>query len=807
MKVILKNLMEHKLQVLLIVLLLVVQAWCDLALPSYTSAIVDVGLEQYGIEDNVPETIRESTLAKLALFMEEEDEETVRSCYEEGKGENHFLHLSDISDAKREEIEKLLTGPEVMVYSMENMPAGAAPDEAATTEAGTAGANPVEAGTTSTETTEASAAEAEATGAASSAPGDAASQDPADQLALMNEMGISLPKLLTSGVDLTDRSGFTLDTILELMDKDVIDRDKFRTYMLGQEDVMFEQYGSMSDSVLSQVAAQFVRSEYEACNVNLESLQRSYLFRTGGKMMAISALMLTVGILCSLLSARVSASVGRSMRKRVFRKVMSFSNAQMDRFSTASLITRSTNDIQQVQFVTVMLLRMVAYAPILGAGGVIRVLSTKTGLGWIIVLAVVAVSILLVSLLLLAYPKFKIMQTLVDRLNLISRELLTGLSVIRAFGREKYEEERFDKANTDLMRTQLFTSRLMNVMMPAMMLLMNGVAIAIVWFGGHGIEAGNLQVGDMIAFITYSMQIIMSFLMIAGISIMLPRAGVAAERIQEVLDTEATVRDPEHPADDRLPKIRGELVFENVNFRYEGAKADALSGISFKAEPGKTTAIIGSTGCGKSTLVNLIPRFYDVTGGRITLDGIDIRDISLEKLRSAIGFVQQKAVLFSGDIMSNLRFADDDMPEEQAKKAAQIAQAEEFITASPDGWHHQIAQGGSNVSGGQKQRLSIARALAKRPAICVFDDSFSALDYKTDAILRKALREELGDTAVIIVAQRINTVLNADQILVLEEGRIVGAGTHAQLMESCTAYQEIARSQLSEEELKGGAAR
>ena len=540
--------------------------------------------------------------------------------------------------------------------------------------------------------------------------------------------------------------------------------------------------------------------------MDLGDVQMRYLLTTGAKMLGLTLLMVCTAVLAGLLSSRTAARIGMELRGQVFTKVLSFSNTELNQFSIASLITRSTNDIQQVQMVEVMLLRMVLYAPIIGIGGILKVLGTDTGLGWIIVVAVAAIFAVVMILLFVAMPKFKKMQTLVDRVNLVAREILTGLPVIRAFDREKFEEERFDRANTTLMKTQLFTNRVMNIMMPAMMLIMNGVTVMIIWFGGHGVDAGTMQVGDMIAFITYTMQIVMAFLMITMISVMLPRAGVAADRIQEVLDTPISIQDAPSVRDGELADAKGELRFEDVSFRYEGADEDALEHISFTAKPGETTAIIGSTGCGKSTLIHLIPRFYDVTQGRITIDGVDIREISQEKLHSLLGFVPQKGNLFSGTIASNIKYGGDWITDEKMVEAAQIAQAEEFIETKPDGYESPIAQGGTNVSGGQKQRLSIARAIAKSPKIFLFDDSFSALDYKTDAQLRKALHDKTADAAVVIVAQRISTILHANRILVLEDGKIVGDGTHEQLLESCAAYQEIARSQLSEAELKGGRA-
>ena len=523
-------------------------------------------------------------------------------------------------------------------------------------------------------------------------------------------------------------------------------------------------------------------------------------------MLVYSVVMTATAILVGLLAARIGAKLGLNLRERVFTKVVSFSHAEMEQFSTASLITRSTNDIQQVQMVVVMMLRMVVYAPIIGIGGVVKVLRTRTGMGWIIVVAVAMILALVGILMVVAMPKFKKMQTLVDRLNLVSREILTGVPVIRAFSREKFEEERFDRANRDLMRTQLFTNRVMNIMMPVMMLIMNGISIMIVWFGAKGIELGNLMVGDMLAFITYTMQIVMSFLMLTMISVMLPRAGVAAGRIEEVIGTSAGITDKEQVKDEKLKDVKGVVTFENVSFRYPGADEDALQNLTFTAGPGETTAIIGSTGCGKSTLLNLIPRFYDVTGGSITIDGVDIRDLSQHKLRSLLGYVPQKAVLFSGDISSNLKFGGDDISDSRMMEAAEIAQATEFIEEKQEKYHSEIAQGGTNVSGGQKQRLSIARAIAKSPKVFLFDDSFSALDYKTDVTLRRALRKKTGDATVIIVAQRISTILHADRIIVLDEGKIAGMGTHEELLRDCEAYREIARSQLSEAELKGGAA-
>ena len=707
-----RNLWRHKGAVLLIVLLLIGQAYCDLSLPSYTSDIVDVGIQQGGIENAVPERMREETFNNIALFLTEEERALAEESYTLAEG------VRELNTSDRQTIEQL---------------------------------------------------------------------DEAFGLPM-----VILSSLEESGMDLSGLSQAMLNSGLT---EDAID---------GIRQQALESMGDMSDSIISQRAVLFVQAEYEALGMDLGQVQMNYLLTTGAKMLGLTLLMVATAVLSGLLSSRTAAKIGMELRGQVFTRVLSFSNNELNKFSIASLITRSTNDIQQVQMVEVMLLRMVLYAPIIGIGGIIRVAGTRTGLSWIIVVAVVAIFVLVMTLLAVAMPKFKKMQTLVDRLNLVAREILTGLSVIRAFDREKYEEDRFDTANQNLMKTQLFTNRVMNIMMPAMMLIMNCVTVMIIWFGGHGIDAGTMQVGDMIAFITYTMQIVMAFLMITMISVMLPRAGVAADRIQEVLDTPLSIHDAASVRDEELKDAKGELRFEDVSFRYEGADEDALEHISFTAKPGETTAIIGSTGCGKSTLIHLIPRFYDVTQGRITIDGVDIREISQEKLHSLLGFVPQKGNLFSGTIASNIKYGGDWITDEKMEEAAQIAQATEFIETKPDGYDSPIAQGGSNVSGGQKQRLSIARAIAKSPKIFLFDDSFSALDYKTDAQLRKALHEKTADAAVLIVAQRISTILHANRILVLEDGKIVGDGTHEQLLESCPAYQEIARSQLSESELKGG---
>lgn len=701
--------------VLVIVLLLFVQAYCDLQLPQYTSGIVDVGIGQGGIAYAAPEKMRAETYANLQLFMTEEEKAVCDAAYEQA-ADGSFV-LTAKGDARLSEID--------------------------------------------------------------------------------SEMG--LPMVLLSYLNSED-SAYDAEALRAMRESGMISEEQ----ILAVREQALAGMGDMSDSLISARAVQFVQAEYEAMGIDTGKVQTDYLLKTGLKMLGLSLLMMAAAIFTGLLASRTAAKTGRNLRSRVYNKVVAFSSAEMDKFSTASLITRSTNDIQQVQMVIVMLLRMVLYAPIIGVGGVMKVASTGTGMGWIIGVAVGSIMALVLVLMVVAMPKFKKMQSLVDRVNLVSREILTGIPVIRAFSRETYEEKRFDKANKDLMGTQLFTGRVMNFMMPVMMLIMNGISIMIVWFGGHGIDAGNLQVGEMLAFITYTMQIVMSFLMLTMVSIMLPRAGVAAGRIEEILTTEITIHDKEQPQDAKLGTVRGEIAFEDVCFKYPGAEENALHHLNFTAKPGQTTAIIGSTGCGKSTLLNLIPRFYDVTEGRITLDGVDIRDISQKKLRSVLGYVPQKGVLFSGDIASNIKFGGDDITDEKMKESAQIAQAVEFIESKPDGYESPISQGGTNVSGGQKQRLSIARAIAKSPKVFLFDDSFSALDYKTDVVLRKALNEKISDATVIIVAQRISTILHADQIIVLDNGSIVGLGTHEELLESCETYREIAKSQLSEKELKGG---
>ena len=749
-----KQLARHWAACLAVVALLFVQAYCDLSLPDYTSKIVDIGIQQGGIESPLPETVRQSTLDALSLLMSEEDADALQNAYGYYLQDDGVLKLrSDLTDAERTALEEAVTTPDIVLYMAAAQNASAPAGQNAAAMAPLSGYQS-EAG-----------AEAETMTAAPTAE--------------------DLDAVCGQFTALAQMPGFSREMIQQQLAS------------------AMEQVDETTLSSMASQATLLVSLEYEAQGVS-HDVQMAYLFRVGGQMLALTLLMVVVAILVGLIASRVSASIGRELRRETFSSVIHFSNAEIENFSTASLITRTTNDIQQVQFTCVILLRMVAYAPILGIGGVMHVTQGNTGLAWIIVLDVAALLLLITVLMSIAMPKFKIMQTLVDKLNLVSREILTGVMPVRAFSRESFEEKRFDAASRELMGTQLFTNRAMVAMMPFMTLIMNGTSLLIVWFGGKAMDAGNMQVGEMIAFITYTMQIVMSFLMLAMVAVMLPRAGVAADRIDEVCRTKASIHDPD--AATAKPALEknvwdGVVRFEDVSFRFPGADSDALEHISFTANPGETTAIIGSTGCGKSSLLNLIPRFYDVTGGRVTIDGIDVREMPQEQLHSLLGYVPQKGVLFSGTIESNLKFGGAQITDAGMKKAASIAQATEFIDAKPEGYASPIAQGGSNVSGGQKQRLSIARAIAKDPKIYLFDDSFSALDYKTDVTLRRALKEETDNATVIIVAQRISTVLHANQILVLDDGRLVGKGTHAQLMATCPEYQEIARSQLSQKEL------
>lgn len=716
---IIKNLKPYWKSVLIIVLLLIVQAYCDLALPDYTSKLIDTGIQNYGIDHCSPLQIPEKAYTIIKGFMDEDDVTVWEKYYEQS--DDGIYRMTDDGKDHIDEIDQACMEPMMMYYYPYTM--------------------------------------------------------------VDSDEDNQLKQMLAA-------SGMTLDELPPEM------WSQMGTQMKQMIDSMRD---SMGDDMMMSSAITCTRTCYDSMDYNYKDIQMSYLKRVGVEMILMTLLMVASAVLTGLVAARVAAGVGCDLRESIFKRVISFSDAEINRFSTASLITRSTNDVQQIQMVTVMLLRMVLYAPVLAVGGIIKVVESGASMGWVIVVAVAGILVVLGVLMAIALPKFKIMQDLVDRVNLVSREILTGVPVIRAFGREKFEEERFDKANKDLTKTSLFVNRVMTFMMPVLMFIMYAVTILIEWVAAHRIDSGELQVGSMTAFITYTMMIIMSFLMIGMLSVMLPRAGVAADRIKEVIDTESTICDK--PDCKKLEAVKGVVRYEHVSFAYPGADEDVLTDLDFEARPGETTAIIGSTGCGKSSLVQLMPRFYDVTGGKITIDGTDIRDVSIESLRENIGYVPQKGVLFSGTIASNIRFGAEDASDEQMKKAAAIAQATDFIEEKDKQYDSSISQGGTNVSGGQKQRLAIARAVARNAKIYIFDDSFSALDFKTDVAVRKALREDMTDSTVFIVAQRVSTILHADQILVLDEGKIVGKGTHKELMENCPVYEQIARSQLSEKEI------
>ncbi len=757
-----KNMLPYWKAVIIIIALLFVQAWCDLSLPSYTSDIIDVGIQNSGVEHIVPEKLTKSEFKTAQFIMTDDEADLWKGLY---KADGEFYKFKDKSSKELDEADEKLNLPLIMNYQMSTLEVSSFKK----TIANQMGKKESELENVSVEQ-------------------------------LGESLGVKLKSFKQEKedddgnkvkVDCVDaRPFFAGMTQSGKMDKKSI---------LSMRDKMSDTIDAMGSSLVKSMGVAYAVSSDKAAGIDVDHIQKSYLLFAGLKMLGMALLMGVVTVLVGFFASRVGAGIGMTLREKVFKNVVGFSNAEMDKFSTASLITRSTNDIQQIQMVSVMLLRMVAYAPILGIGGVLKVMQTGAGMGWIIVFAIAVILGYVMVLMSAAMPKFKLMQKLVDNINLVSREILTGLSVIRAFGREKKEEERFDEANKDLTKTMLFTNRVMTFMMPGMMMIMNILTVGIVWFGAKKIDGGNMQVGAMTAFITYAMMIVMSFLMLTMMSIMLPRAAVAAERIDEVVRTESSIKDADEP--EKLTSHDGVISFEHVNFKYPGAEEDVLHDIDFVARPGETTAIIGSTGCGKSTLVNLIPRLYDVSDGKILLDGKDIRNISMSDLREEIGFVPQKGVLFSGTIASNLRFGNDDATDEEIKKAARIAQATEFIEAKDDKYESSISQGGSNVSGGQKQRLAIARAIAKNPKIFIFDDSFSALDLKTDAALRKALSENVKDSTVIIVAQRISTILHAEQILVLDDGKVVGKGTHEQLLKNCDVYREIAKSQLSAKEL------
>lgn len=719
---------------------LVVQAYCDLSLPTYTSDIVNIGIQQSGVDEKVPLTIAEEDLNHLLLFVHSDDQETVKNSYEKSEQDYDYdgtvLELKESvedNNRKMDDLAAILGKPMLLTEGFDS-------------------------GSDTTKQME-------------------------------EQMKSQMEEQMQQVPDISQMSIYDLFGMMEEEQRDSV------------IDEIESQLDSMPDSMVEQTAAVYIKHAYENVGIDTDALEKKYILITGGKMLALAALGMAASIIVGLLASLVGAKIGRGLRRDVFRKVVGFSNSEFDKFSTASLITRTTNDIQQIQMLTVMILRMVLYAPIMALGGVWKVFNTNVDMSWIIALAVILILMVVSVLFIVVMPKFRIVQNMVDRLNLVSREILTGLSVIRAFSTEKYEEQRFDKANKDLTRINLFVNRAMTFMMPLMMLIMNCISILIVWTGGHSINDGNMQVGDMMAFIQYTMQIIMSFLMICMISVMLPRAAVSADRVDEVLTSDASILDPDQPQS--LPEDgKGEVTFEHVSFRYPGAEEDVLQDITFTAKPGQTTAFIGSTGCGKSTLVNLIPRFYDVTEGKITIDGEDIRDITQHDLRDKLGYVPQKGILFSGDIASNIMYGNSEGTEDEMKEAAEIAQAAEFIDTKKKKYHSPISQGGSNVSGGQKQRLSIARAIAKHPDVYIFDDSFSALDYKTDVTLRAALKEKTEDSTVMIVAQRISTILHAEQIIVLDDGKIVGKGTHKELLKNCDTYYQIASSQLSEKELE-----
>lgn len=725
---VLKNLKESALAVIAIILLLIVQANADLALPDYTSKIVNVGIQQSGVENTAPEVIRKSQMDNILKFTS--DDEAILSDYTYVEDEDMYKQ-NKVNSAEQENLNNLMAKP-IMVYQVltSETYAGAIKEEML-------------------------------------------ANVPEQQKAMMAQMSM---------MDIVN--GLNEEQINKMME--MID----------------EKLSSLSGTMLEQTAISWVKQEYEAVGIDMTAYQNKYLIKVGLQMLGIAFISMASAVCIMLLSSRVAARLGKTLREKVFEKVLNFSRKEFRDFSTASLITRSTNDIQQIQQLIAMLFRVVVYAPIIGIGGLIRVIqNSNTSMAWIIGLAILLILGIVLILFIVAIPKFKKLQELIDKVNGVSREILTGIPVIRAFSREKHEEERFEVENNKLMKANVFVNKAMSIMWPALTLVMNGISLLIIWIGGHNVDNGVMQVGDIMAFIQYTMQIVMSFLMISMISIMLPRAAVSASRINEVLDKEDSIKDPENPKEFDKNK-KGLVEFKNVSFKYPDAAEDILENINFTAEPGKTTAIIGSTGSGKSTVVNLIPRFYDVTKGELFVDGVNVKNVKQKALRDIIGFVPQKGMLFSGTIESNIKYSDENMSDEQMKNAAQIAQSTEFIESKPEKYNSEIAQGGSNVSGGQRQRLSIARAIAKDPEIFVFDDSFSALDFKTDSKLREALKEKTEGKTVIIIAQRISTILDADQIIVLDEGKIVGKGTHKELMESNEVYQQIALSQLSKEELE-----
>ncbi|MDT2572403.1 ABC transporter ATP-binding protein [Enterococcus raffinosus] len=774
--------------IIAVFLLLIVQASSDLSLPSLTSDIVDVGIQQGGLEQSTPDKIRKSTLQGIEIFMTDKEKQTIKDNYKEATqtvdGKKVAIYKLDLQEGMtKEKLAKIFDLPMMMIASTRSKDSSNAKEAKEIINDYTAISKDAAKAQTLGQEAKALGEQAQAAGqeAAAATDGATAAAKGAEAQSLAAEAQAKGAEAQKLGEAIKAKN------------------DAMPAKVNAARKATKDSLGDVGEASLKTVGIQLTLAEYKALNVNTQKIQTDYMIKTGAKMIGLTLLSAVAAIIVGLIGSLVAATVGKNLRVGQYERTLEFSNNEMEKFSPASLITRNTNDIQQIQMGIVMIMRIVLYAPILGIGGIYRVYKTGTGMGWIVGVAVAGVLVLVVTLLLTTMPKFKALQTLVDRVNLVSREIITGLPVIRAFSREKYEEKRFDVANTNLMKTQMFVNRAMSLMMPIMMLLMNGISVLIVWVGGHNMDNGQLQVGDMMAFITYTMQIVMAFMMLSMVSIILPRANVAAGRVDEVLNTEPTIKDPEQPKDDH--DFKGEVKFEGVQFRYGDADADVLHHINFTAKPGETTALIGSTGSGKSTIVNLIPRLFDVTGGRITIDGIDIREMSMHKLHEIMGFVPQKGILFSGDIASNIKFGDADISDEQMKKAASIAQADEFINSNEKGFDRAISQGGTNVSGGQKQRLSIARALAKNPKILIFDDSFSALDNKTDVALRKALAENIKDATQIIVAQKISTILHADNIIVLDEGRVVAQGRHEELMQTSAVYQEIAQSQLSNAEL------
>ena len=745
---ILKNLKESLISVIIIVILLCLQAGTDLALPDYTSKIVNIGIQQSGIKEVSPKVIRKSKMDEILLLTNDDNEilenyeliskdnlsnkDYEKYLKEFPKLETEELYIKkNLKNDKEEALENKMKKPLMTVASLE-----------------------------SKETEE----------------------------KLKNQMLQNMQEEQKQAL-----SNISLIDIIKTM------KEEQRNAILEEINKKIDE---MPDTILNSAAISEIKAEYEEIGIDTNKLQNNYILLSGLQMLGVALISMASAVIIMLLSSRVAANLGKVLREKLFKKVLTYSSSEMRKFGVASLITRNTNDIQQIQNLITMLFRVVVYAPIIGIGGFFKVLANKANsMAWIIGLAIVVIILVVMTLFIIAMPKFKKLQELIDKLNGVAREILTGLPVIRAFNKEKTEEERFDKANFDLMKANIFVNRAMSIMMPALMFIMNGITVLIIWAGGHGVEEGAIQVGDMMAFIQYTMQIVMAFLMISMISIMLPRAAVSAKRINEVLETESSIKNAKETKKLNRNK-KGYVEFKNVSFRYPDADTEILNDITFTAEPGKTTAIIGSTGSGKSTIVNLIPRFYDVTGGELLIDGVNIKDIDIKTLRDIIGFVPQKGVLFSGTIESNIKYSDKNMSDERMIEAARIAQAEEFINTKKEKYNSEIAQGGNNVSGGQKQRLSIARAIAKNPEIFVFDDSFSALDFKTDVKLRTALSEKTKDKTVIIVAQRISTILNADQIIVLDDGNIVGIGTHEELMKNNETYKEIALSQLSKEELE-----